>query len=105
MHNWLKMNHEKYFYVNGERIQKVIRQGTPLIETDLRSFVLRFSPGFREVYTNIHQLDLLKIIKMSKQTGNKYMADKFTKFIKQCDEIDDGRKTDFRRTKIPKRHI
>jgi len=54
------MNNEKYFYVNGERIEKVIRQGTPLIETDLRSFVLRFSPGFREVYTNIHQLDLLK---------------------------------------------
>ena len=99
------MNEEKYFYVNNKKIPKVIREGTPLIKTDLRRFVLRFSPGFREVYTNIYQLDVLKIIKMAKQTGNKYMVEKFTKFIKQCDGIDDGNKTDFRRTKIPKRHI
>ena len=72
----------------------------PLLPTDKREFLLKFSARLRTVETRLTQLDILQI--MTYLNGhNERLHGQLTRFIQACDQ-ENNEKTDFLR-KIPRR--
>ena len=90
-----------FVFVGGKRILLNKNKGIPFIKSDLRRCELRYSLGFKEVNTFIFQVDLIRLINMSKTFNNKYYIEKFKRFLKQVDRINGEEKTDFNR-KVPR---
>lgn len=97
-------NKEDYVLIGGKRVLLKKNDGIPFIRSDLRRFELRYVLGFKEVYTYLFQVDLLRLINMSKGINNNYYVEKFKKFIKNIDKENKDENTDFER-KIPRRPI
>ncbi len=95
---------DDYVLVGGKRILLSKNKGIPFIKSDLRRCELRYALGFKEVYTHIFQIDLIKLMNMSKSFNNQYYIEKFKRFIKQVDKINGDEKTNFDR-KVPRRPI
>lgn len=99
-----KYNKEDYVTIGGKRILLKKNNGIPFIKSDLRRCELRYALGFKEVYTHLFQVDLIRLINMSRSFNNQYYIEKFKRFIEQVDKINGNEKTDFDR-KIPRRPI
>lgn len=100
----IKYNKDDYVVVGTQRILLTKNGGIPFIKSDLRRFELRFSNGLQTVYTNIFQIDIIRLMNMSKTINNAYYVEKFKRFLKQIDELHGDGKTDFDR-KLPRRAI
>ncbi len=95
---------DSYVFVGGRKVLLKKNNGIPFIKSDLRRCELRYTLGFKEVYTYIFQIDILRLINMCKTFNNIYYIEKFKKFINQIDKINENEKTDFER-KVPRRPI
>jgi hypothetical protein len=81
------------------------RGDIPFIKSDFRRCQIRFCPGYKEIYTEVYQKEILEWIRMYKRMGNITSANKWIKFIKNMDRISDGNEATDLKRKIPKRHI
>ena len=68
----------------------------PIIKTDLRKFGIIWDGGFKSVQTDIYQLDLLKLMAMSKNQGGEYYYNRLLELVKRVDDIM-GTRTDLSR--------
>lgn len=74
----------------------------PFKQTDKKYFELRFCPGFpkSDLMLELHQIDILKIVKGLSKLHNNHLQEKFKKFINYIDHTLDEN-TDFER-KLPR---
>ncbi len=97
-------NKDEYVSIGGKKILLKKNGGIPFIKSDLRRFELRYAVGLQEIYTHVFQIDLLRLINMCKAFNNAYYVEKFRRFIKQIDVINNYETTDFKR-KLPRRSV
>jgi len=64
---------------------------SPLVKSDLRRFGIIWDGGFKVVQTDLYQLDILKLMVMSKNQGCIYYYNRLLEFIKKVDEINGTR--------------